>query len=230
MTSSSSIKYVRDYNRIEKLVFSKLFWLIFVSLAFGYPLVRSMLRELPPAPAPLYKVPEFELINEFGKTFGSKNLEGKAYLASFVFTSCPTTCPGQMERLQKVQKRMRGLGTNVAIVTFTVDPEYDTPKVLHKFARKYQSNPFIWSFLTTKDWDQMNKLVVKGFKVPMGSGKEKWTGQVNGEEVTMMDIVHSERLVLVDQKGFVRNYYSNNKDALNKLMIDVGLLANRPAK
>lgn len=227
MESTTSFK--RDHTFMERAVLNKWFWMVFVVLAFGYPIYRSMNRVLPPDLPVLSELPNYELVNDFSKSFGTLDLTGKTYIANFVFTNCPTTCPAQMEKTQKIQKRVRGLGQKVALVTFTVDPQNDSPEVLHKYARSLGANPNIWTFLTSTSSnakEQIKELLVNGFKVPMGDGHEM-TGVVDQQEVTLWDIVHSERFVLVDNKGRVRGYYSTTTDDINKLMIDVGLLVNR---
>ena len=50
------------------------------------------------------------------------------------------------------------------------------------------------------------------------------------ETNNIYDIAHSEKIVLVDQVGSIRGYYGMSKDNINKLMIDVGLLANNAFK
>ena len=127
--------YYRNDNWLQKLIRMKSFWLIFWLLSFSYPVYRTLNRTLPPPLPVYYTVPEFTLTNEFGKPFGTKELTGKFYIANFMFTSCPTTCPALMDKMDLVQKRIRGLGTKAAIVTFTVDPEVDTVETLYKYAR-----------------------------------------------------------------------------------------------
>ena len=221
----ATAEYVRKDIFIERWVRSKIFWIVSISFLFVYPIVRSIYRELPPELPKYYQVPRFELTNEFGHSFGSKNLEGKIYLASFAFTTCPTICPGLMEELKVIQKRVRGLGDKIAIVTFTVDPENDTPEVLHKYARSMRANPHIWSFLTGEP-KQMKSLLVEGYRVPMGE-IEEFVGKVDGNNVSLMDIAHTGKILLVDKDAYVRGYYSTEQTSVDQLMIDVGLLANR---
>lgn len=216
--------YIRENNWFYKLIRMKSFWLVFCLLSFSYPVYRSLNRTLPPPLPVYYQLPEYKLTNEFGKDFGTKELAGKVYIANFMFTSCPTTCPALMDKMDLVQKRVRGLGDKVAIVTFTVDPEVDTVEVLYKYARKRHSNPYIWSFLTGTE-EQLKNIVIDGFKVPMGdkSPVDKIVGQ---ETVSLLDIAHTEKLALVDSKGQIRGYYATDRVDMDRMMIDLGLLVN----
>ena len=217
--SSTTVKpeFIRAGNWLEKLIRRKTFWVLFVLFGFSYPIYRSIYRELPPELPIITHVPEYELFSENGQRFGSKNLKDKVYLANFVFSRCPTVCPKMLADMEKIQKRVRGTGHQVAIVSFTVDPEFDTEKVLFDLARKHKANPHIWSFLTGPDKDALFKLYSEGFKVGVEQNPKN-----------LFEIAHSEKIVLVDQANRVRGYYSFDDHSVNKLMIDVGLLLNRP--
>lgn len=223
--SSETIGYIRKESKLEKLVGNKFFWVLFFAVTFSYPIYRSMNRVLPPELPRLGKVPYFALTNGFGKPFGSKDLKGRIYMASFMFTSCPTTCPGLIQRMKVAQKRLKGLGQKVALLSITVDPITDKPEVLYKFARKNKANPYVWHFLTGSR-DELRSLLIDGFKVPMGD-KEPVEGVVGDDKVTLLDIAHTEKLVLVDENQNIRGYYSTDKLGMDKMMIDVGLLINR---
>jgi protein SCO1/2 len=136
------------------------------------------------------------------------------WVASFVFTSCPSVCPALMERMQQVQHRSRNAGAAVRLVTFTVDPETDTPERLAAFARRFKASPYRWTFLTG-DLGVIESTVVGGFKLAMGRDAEN-----------LFQIFHSERLVLVDREGFIRGYYEANDEGIDKLMRDVSLVLN----
>jgi len=218
MTTSSHPEFMRKTNVVENLVRSKLFWVFFLLFGFSYPIWKSLNRTLPPELPIISQVPEYELISENGQRFGSKDLKDRVYLANFVFARCPSVCPKMLADLEVIQKRIRGTGKKVAIVTFTVDPEYDNEKVLFDLARKHHANPYTWTFLTGSDKEAMFKLYRDGFKVGVEQNPKN-----------MMDIAHSEKIVLVDQENRVRGFYSFETNDVNKLMIDVGLLINRPS-
>lgn len=217
MNTVTQPEFIRKTNVVENLVRSKLFWIFFLVFGFSYPIYRSLNRTLPPELPIISEVPEFELISENGQRFGSKDLKGRVYLANFVFSRCPTICPKMLGELEMVQKRVRGTGRKVAIVTFTVDPDYDNEKILFDLARKHDANPFTWTFLTGNDKEAMFKLYRDGFKVGVEQNPKN-----------LFDIAHSEKIVLVDDANRVRGYYSFETNDINKLMIDVGLLINRP--
>jgi len=218
MTTSTHPEFIRKTNVVENLVRSKLFWVLFLLFGFSYPIWKSLNRTLPPELPIISQVPEYELISENGQRFGSKDLKDRVYLANFVFARCPSVCPKMLADLEVIQKRIRGTGKKVAIVTFTVDPEYDNEKVLFDLARKHHANPYTWTFLTGSDKEAMFKLYRDGFKVGVEQNPKN-----------MMDIAHSEKIVLVDQENRVRGFYSFETNDVNKLMIDVGLLINRPS-
>jgi protein SCO1 len=211
-------EHVRQSVLLEKIVKSKIFWVFFISFGFAFPIYKSLNRILPPELPVLAQVPDFELLSENNTPFGSKELKGRVYLANFVFSRCPTACPKMLTELEKIQKRVRGTGKKVAMVTFTVDPEFDTPQVLFKLARDRKANPHVWTFLTGTNKDELFKLYRDGFKV----GVEK-------DPKNLFDIAHSEKIVLVDSDNRVRGYYAFEEHSINQLMIDVGLLINRPS-
>lgn len=218
MNTTTMDTHTRKRNKIERLVQNKWFWVVFCLFFFSYPILRSMNRTLPPELPKYFKVPEFKFQDENGAVFGSDELKGKLYISNFFFSSCPTTCPKLMETIQKVQKRVKGLGQGIALVSITVDPDYDSSKVLFKTAREYGANPYVWKFLRS-DLASTKSLLTDGFKVPVGD-RESLSENI-------YDIVHSGKLVLVDDEGYVRGYYETDKVSIDKLMIDVGLLVNR---
>ena len=201
---------------IHRVVSKKSFWLTFWLLAFGFPIVRVLNRDLPKPLPEFGKLPQFELKTEDNLKFRKNDLHGKVSISQFIFLNCPTVCSKNLKLMQKVQKRVKGLGTKIALLSFSVDPQSDQPKKMFKAARDYKANPFVWKFITG-DVKEMESLLVQGFKVPIGSKEYS---------KNMYDIAHSEKFVLVDKKGMIRGYYGNQKDDINRMMIDVGLLVN----
>jgi hypothetical protein len=92
---------------------------------------------LRPAPLPvLGTLPEFALVERAGTAFGSRDLAGGVWIADFVFTRCPDFCPALTARMGGLQKALPRDGEPVRLVSFSVDPAYDTPEVLRAYAAR----------------------------------------------------------------------------------------------
>lgn len=210
----------RSKYSIERVVRNKWFWTFFILLGFAYPLTRSLLRELPPQLPVLFELPTYSFTKESGEAFGSSQLAGKVYIANFFFTSCATVCEEMINRLQEgVQKRLRGVGEWVNIVSFTVDPETDTPEVLTRYKERKKIAGF-WHFLTAPT-AEVQSLLRDGFRVAMGERQKL-------ENFDVYDIAHSQKVALVDHRGRIRGYYgTQTREETDRLMIDIGLLTNR---
>ncbi len=155
-------------------------------------------------------VPPFQLTNQAGQPFGTAQLAGKIWIADFIYTSCPGPCPMISTRMSELQKPLAG--SDVHLVSFTVDPERDTPAVLRGYADKLNANPQCWDFLTGPK-PAIYDLMRNGFKLPVGASPR--AGQP----------VHSTRMVLVDRHQIIRGYYdATAPDAITKLLADTNHL------
>ena len=161
-------------------------------------------------------VPEFQLVNQDGKAFGSAELRGKIWIADFIYTTCPGPCPMISSRMSELQKPLGK--TDVHLVSFTVDPAKDTPQVLRGYAEKLQAEPGRWDFLTGPQSTIYN-LSRNGFKLAVSDGSDE-----KGIPV------HSTRIILVDRHGAIRGYYDAAEvDAVTKLVADTThLLREQP--
>jgi protein SCO1/2 len=161
-------------------------------------------------------LPFFELVNQDAQPFGSAQLVGKIWIADFIFTSCPGPCPIISSRMSELQKPLKA--TDIHLVSFTVDPEKDTPEVLRAYAEKLRAQPIRWDFLTGAR-SAIYALARDGFKLAVSDGNDE-TGMP----------VHSTRVVLVDRHGAIRGYYDAlAPDAVTKLLADANhLLREQP--
>jgi len=161
-------------------------------------------------------VPPFQLVNQNGQPFGSAQLNGKIWIADFIFTSCRGPCPLISTRMSELQKPLEK--TDVHLVSFSVDPETDTPEVLRGYAEKLHAEPKRWDFLTGPK-SAIYKLSHDGFKLAISDGSD-------AEGIP----VHSTRMVLVDRQGQIRGYYeATEADAMTKLLADTNhLLREQP--
>lgn len=166
-----------------------------------------------PAPLVLAEIPDFALRNRDGRTVTRFDLLGEPWVASFIFTRCRGACP-------RITDRMARLGADgiPRRVSFSVDPEYDTPQVLAEYARGMGATDAEWLFLTG-DRAEVYALVRHGFLLAVEA-----QGSTNPEE----PIIHSARLALVDAQGRLRGTYDSFDDeAMVSLRRDVARLNHR---
>src|SRR5574342_75804 len=124
----------------SRAVSRPLFWVILVGAIASWPAVFTAMHPAPPPPPVLGTVPPFRLVDEHGRPFGTDELRGRVWAAGFIFTRCPTICPTVTRRMATIQRRTRSLVDQFHLVSFTVDPEYDTPERLAAYARSYKAN------------------------------------------------------------------------------------------
>ncbi len=137
----------------------RLLWsaLVLVLIGVGFAGTWSLLRgglagRLPGAGAspslPTYgSVPDFSLTERSGRQVGGSELRGKVWIANFIYTHCPDTCPLQSAQMARLQGELAAEG-DVRLVSITVDPERDTLEVLSRYADRFGAAPDRWLFLT----------------------------------------------------------------------------------
>jgi len=148
----------------------------------------------PPKLETFNTVPEFTLTAETGQAFGSADLKGKIWIANFIFTTCMGPCPRMSNQMKQVQAATREL-PDLRLVSFSVDPNNDTPEALADYAKRYGAAAGRWVFLTGAEAG-LHQLSMDTFML----------GKVDGQQ---MD--HSTRFVLVDRQGRVRKYYATSE-------------------
>ena len=94
-------------------------------------------------------VPDFALTDQTGQTVRLSRLRGEPIAVTFLYTRCPiaTACPLTATKFAKLDSLMKAKGFG-KILTITVDPEHDTPKVLKEYASHLGADPARWKFLT----------------------------------------------------------------------------------
>lgn len=99
-------------------------------------------------------VPDFTLTDQRGERIALSSLRGTVVAVTFIYTRCPLPdyCPRMMANLDGVRKRFADrLGSDLALLTVTFDPRYDTPDKLLAYARHYSADVPGWHFLTGSD-------------------------------------------------------------------------------
>ena len=180
---------------------------VFFIAVIVYLAPRTILRVRTPQSSsslPVLATPrDFELTRENSASFSSSALKGHPWVADFIFTRCPNQCPAMSFRFAKLQKI---LPAGVKLVSFSVDPEYDSPARLLEYGHRFEANPEKWIFLTGP------ADTVHGIQsdLKLTKPEEREAG------------LHSLRFVLMDGQGHARGYYDSQDNAsLETLMKDL---------
>ncbi|HYA18386.1 MAG TPA: SCO family protein [Bryobacteraceae bacterium] len=162
-------------------------------------------------PLPVYgQIPGFVLTNQQGHMFDRHRLDGHVWIADFIYTHCEGPCPRMSSHMHQLQDKV---AKDVKLISFSVDPERDTPPVLEDYAKQFGADEDHWNFLTG-DAQVLNMLDHDAFKLgSLGAGMD-----------------HSTRFVLVDRKGQIRGYYGIAEgDPVEKLAHDAAALEKEQA-
>ncbi|HEX4139948.1 MAG TPA: SCO family protein [Candidatus Methylacidiphilales bacterium] len=162
-------------------------------------------------------IPPFTLTERSGKIITNSDLSGKVWVADFIYTTCPGPCPLVSAALAKIQQNVAG-DPHVQLVTFTVDPQTDTPQVLAAYADHFHADPNKWWFLTGPE-KPLYALIQNGFlqAVQDNHGQPLEDGQGT--------VTHSTYFALVDANGIMRGaYQSQDPDECKQLLSDITAL------
>jgi cytochrome oxidase Cu insertion factor (SCO1/SenC/PrrC family) len=164
-----------------------------------------------PAPAPQRQLPDFSLtaVTVDGTSpFERRALQGRAWIADFVYTRCAGPCPLLSANMAGLQKK---LPASVGFLSFTVDPEHDSPEVLTVYAARFHADPQRWFFLTGEK-AELIRLAREGFLLPIAENAAAAPGE---------RYAHSTRFVLLDGEARVRGWYDGDDPAsLERLAAD----------
>ena len=185
----------------------------FVARAFAGP--GDAVDALPPQQAeqadtlqPMFRTPEFALVDQNGERFASDDLAGKAWVGFIFLTNCPTgACPTMIGKMADLRDGLADVP--VEFVSFSVDPDRDTPEVLATYAEQVTGDApgERWHLLTGQGREEM-KALAQEMKLAVGD-----------------DWGHSTQFLLVDANGFVRGLYGNNDPtAMDRLRADAARL------
>jgi protein SCO1/2 len=183
----------------------------------------AMLRR--PVELPRYgEVPAFKLEDSAGQPFGTAQLDGRVWVADFIFTTCPEICPRMSEDMSRLQTWVvnRALDDRVRLVSVSVDPDRDTPEKLRAYAHQYHARPGTWTFATGSQ-QAIEDAVVRGFKIAVSREKD--------DREDSFAIVHGTKFVLVDSKREIRGYYDASDPAsMSNLRDHLAALADGSAR
>jgi protein SCO1/2 len=171
--------------------------LILIVLAM---MVASLVSAPQVKPLPVYgAVTDFSLSDQDGRLVSQADWRGQICVVDLIFTRCAGPCPLVTANMARLQAALPA-SPPVRLVSLTGDPAYDTPAELKKYGERFGARPGLWTFLTGPK-EMMRHLAMDQLKLSM-------VDKPPAERETPVDlIVHSTRLVLLDQQGRIRAYF-----------------------
>lgn len=159
-----------------------------------------------------HRINEFSLTNQNGENITNMDYDGHIYVADFFFTTCPSICPIMTENMVYLQSLLNNL-PDVKLLSFSVTPEIDTPKLLKAYAQKKGVDDKRWNLLTG-DKEEIYNLARQSYLVVQDDG--------NGDE---HDMIHTENFVLIDTERRIRGYYDGTDiNSIKKIFNDIKIL------
>lgn len=157
----------------------------------------------------LSTLPAFSLLDASGAPITNATLAGRPFIADFIFTRCPASCPRLTARMKELEMQLPE-GSRARMVSISVDPAHDRPQVLAAYAERWEIRDPRWTFLTGER-EAIWKLIREGFLLP-----------VEPQDDPANPILHSNRFALVDGAGNLRGTYEAFEEgALDRLLDDL---------
>ena len=156
---------------------------------------------------------DFSFTNQNGEVVSLEKFKNTVFISDFFFTTCPSICPIMTKQLARVQKELDG--EEYRIISHTVNPEFDTENVLLEYSKKQNADLNNWDFVTG-DKQSIYKQAAEYLII---------AGQDTTQEI---EFVHSDKLVLIDQKGRIRGLYDGTEnESVDKLINDLKWLIEK---
>jgi len=161
-----------------------------------------------------HKIADFSFVNQDSVVVTNETFSSKVYVADFFFTTCPTICPvmkQQMLRVYDVYKE----NPEFAIISHTIDPEYDTVALLNDYASRLGASSTTWHFVTG-DKDEIYDIA-----------EESYLSIADEDESAPGGFIHSGAFILIDKEGRIRGVYDGTiEEQVDVLIKDVERLIN----
>jgi protein SCO1/2 len=160
-----------------------------------------------------YELEDFSFKNQENQNVSLQELKGDVWIANFIFTSCETVCPPMTSHMAELQKRVKEENLNVRFVSFSVDPEIDTPETLKSYASKYPLTFDNWDFLTGYSQEKIEEFAKNSFKAIVQKPEEE------------DQVIHQTYFYLIDSDGKVIKDYDGYKDVpYDSIVRDIKIL------
>ncbi|WP_335724832.1 SCO family protein [Virgibacillus sp. 6R] len=157
------------------------------------------------------EVNDFTFTTQDNEKLSLEDLKGEYWIADFIFTNCTSVCLPMTSNLAKLQQKTADEDINIQFVSFSVDPEYDTPEVLKEYAKEYQANLDNWTFVTGYDFETIKEFSIKSFKSMIAPPPE------GNDQVT-----HGTSFFLINPEGeVIKKYNGVLADSIDTIFDDL---------
>lgn len=161
----------------------------------------------------IHTIPAFSFIDQDNKTITEKEVDGKIYVADFIFTRCGSICPKMTTNMGTLQEKFRN-DPDILLLSHSVTPEMDSVPVLKKYATERGVISGKWHLLTGNK-DDIYRL----------AKKEYYAGDTIGYYQTGNEFLHTENFILVDKQRRIRGVYNGTLPLeMERLIDDIGEL------
>jgi len=79
----------------------------------------------------------FHLVDQNGKPFTDRDMQGKPYLVFFGYTHCPDVCPTTLFEMSQLFRKLGPQADRIGALFITVDPARDTTAVLKEYMTSF---------------------------------------------------------------------------------------------
>ena len=163
-----------------------------------------------------HRIGDFDLVDQWGNKADSSLLQGKIYVADFFFTTCPTICIDMGANFQRIQKTYKD-EDRFHLVSHTVMPEIDTVEVMHAYGERMGAIKGKWHLLTGEKRELYRM-----------ARREYFAVMEQGTSFDEHDFIHTENVILVDEKKRIRGFYDGTSDLdIDRLIGDIQILLDR---
>ena len=171
------------------------------------------IQKTDPAYSSIHRIPAFSFTNQNGEKVTEKTVEGKIYVADFIFTRCGSICPKMTANMGTLQEKF-ATDDDVLFLSHSVTPQMDSVPVLKKYAEAKGVISGKWHLLTG-NLDDIYRL----------AKKEYYAGDTIGYYQTGNEFLHTENFILVDKHRRIRGVYNGTLPLeMERLIDDIGTL------
>lgn len=147
-------------------------------------------------PPIISRLEPFSLLNQEARPVTLDGLRGRVWVADVIFTRCAGPCVQMTQRMRELEATL-GPQSPVEFVSFTTDPEFDTPEVLKTYARRFGADSSRWQFITGPK-PELFRVMIDGLKFTALEKKPE-------DRTDPYDLfIHSTIFIIVDKQGRVR--------------------------